>query len=383
MAWIAVLGGACRPVEDVSIPTVVILPTTTDTPTPTNTYTPSNTFTPTLTFTPSLTPSNTPTPTHTPTLTFTPSLTPTNTATFTLTPSITPTPTNTLRPTLTPSNTPVPPTPTFTPTDTPFPSFTPVPPTLTPSPIPTATVPQPVIFSFVTGGTNVVSGTPITVTWSANADVARLEIVGQTGAVVQSFPVSISGTQTIAAPANAGRVFSIRLVASRSGIDAIQSATVSVSCPSVWFFGDQFAPQGAGCPTQATSGTAAFQGFERGFMLYIGAPGFNRVYGLQNEGSRYIVVPNGWDGVTINASPPPDGLFIPQGVFNWVYYNTLAPIGTWNSALGWANGNIDQGPRTIQFEGSVGATSPFYIDSPVGAVFRFSGGDSGTWSRVR
>ncbi|MFN8449940.1 MAG: hypothetical protein U0521_15480 [Anaerolineae bacterium] len=27
-------------------------------------------------------------------------------------------------------------------------------------------------------------------------------------------------------------------------------------------------------------------------------------------------------------------------MFNWVYYKSLAPVGTWNSAIGWATGNI-------------------------------------------
>lgn len=384
MAWIGVLlVGACRPAEDVTIPTVVILPSPTITDTPTLTFTPSQTFTPSNTPTSTPTPTNTPTAsntptrtptfTHTPTATLTPSLTPSNTATFTAT----------LRPTLTPS--PEPPTATFTltPSDTPFPSFTPAPPTLTPSPVPSPTLPQPVIFQFnATSSTTVVSGTPIGVAWAADADAARLEVIGQAGAVVQSIPVGISGSQTLAAPLNAGRVFSVRLVATRLGQETTRSVVFNVTCPSLWFFGDQLAPPNTPCPSPATSIDGAYQGFERGFMIYLGGS-FNRIYGLQNEGARYIAVPNGWDGTTLNTSPAPAGLTIPDRMFNWVYYSTLAPIGTWNSAIGWANTPIALGPRTIQFEGAQSPTAAFYVDTPVGAVFRFSGGDSGTWTRIR
>jgi len=378
MAWIGVLMvGACRPVEDVTIPTVVVLPSPTITDTPTLTFTPSPTFTPSLTLTPTNTPTNTPTasntPTPTPTPTFTPTLTPTNTATFTRTP----------RPTLTPS--PEPPTPTFTltPSPTPSPSFTPIPPTLTPSPIPSPTLPQPIIFQFnAISGTTVVSGTLIGVAWAADADAARLEVIGQAGTVVQSIPVGMSGSQMLAAPPAAGRVFSVRLVATRLGQEALRSIVFNVTCPLMWFFGDQFAAPHAPCPSPTSSINGAYQGFERGFMIHLGGA-FNRIYGLQNDGARYIAVLNGWDGATLNASPAPAGLRIPEQMFNWVYYNTLAPIGTWNSALGWANTPIALGPRIIQFEGAQSPTAPFYIDTPVGAVFRFSGGDSGTWTRIR
>ena len=118
-------------------------------------------------------------------------------------------------------------------------------------------------------------------------------------------------------------------------------------------------------------------------MLYVSANGLNHIYGLQYDGSLYIGYINGWDGSTLNTSPAPSGRFMPQEMFNWAYYNTLAPIGSWNSALGWATANIVNAPRTIQWENAVGGSNPFYIDAPDGAVYRFSGGDSGTWSRVR
>jgi hypothetical protein len=37
----------------------------------------------------------------------------------------------------------------------------------------------------------------------------------------------------------------------------------------------------------------------------------------------------------------------------------------------------------VQWENSVGGTSPFYVDTADGAIIRFSGGDTGTWARIR
>jgi hypothetical protein len=70
-------------------------------------------------------------------------------------------------------------------------------------------------------------------------------------------------------------------------------------------------------------------------------------------------------------------------MFNWAYYNTSAPGGNWSDVLGWATSAILNAPRTIQWENAVGALNPFYIDAPDGGVYRFSGGESGTWGRLR
>ena len=118
-------------------------------------------------------------------------------------------------------------------------------------------------------------------------------------------------------------------------------------------------------------------------MFYVSANGLNHVYGLQNANSLYIGYTNAWNGSTINSAGAPSGRFIPQEMFNWAYYNTLAPIGSWNSALGWGTANIVNAPRTIQFENAVGGSNPFTIDAPDGAIYRFSGGDNGSWSRLR
>jgi hypothetical protein len=55
-------------------------------------------------------------------------------------------------------------------------------------------------------------------------------------------------------------------------------------------------------------------------------------------------------------------------------------VGAWNNAIGWATANINNDVRTIQFEQN---SLAFYIDAPGNIVFRFSGGDSGTWTRIK
>lgn len=345
------------------LPTVAVLPTLT--PSATFTATPTPTNTPTATATATTTPTPTLTRTPTPTATRTPTLTRTPTATWTATPTATPTITRTPRPTRTPTRTP-----TFTPSATRTPSLT-----------PTANVPQ--IISFQPSAANVQANTTIIFYYATvNADSARIEQLNQQGALIQSYPVPVSGQFPVLVQSTFGRVLVFRFVAVRGGAEVAQSVTIGVSCQIPWFFGDAIAPVDAGCPQSlAAAASGAFQPFERGVMIYVTASALNRVFTLQNDGSRYLAYINGWDGTTQNTSPAPSGLFIPQQMFNWVYYNTLSPNGlSWNSALGWATSNIDTNTRTVQYETGTGR---FYIDAPGGVVYRFSGGDNGQWARIR
>lgn len=361
---------ACQPSDEVVVvPTLMVLPSPTITDTPTDTpiptwtftYTPSETPSDTPTFT--LTPSNTPLPTRTSTPTFTPSFTATSTPTDTYTPTFTPS--NTFTPSLTPSDTF---TPTLTPTET-----------MTPTPTPLAQ-----IITFGASPTSATAGTLVRLAWTTVAEVVRIEQLDQNGAITQTFPPQpATGTLMVVVP-NTGRLVQYRLVALRAGAEVSQTIPVTIICAAGWFFGDQYAPPGTGCPgSAALVGQGAFQRFEHGMMIYVNANGLNRIYGLQNDGSRYVALTNGWDGVTVRNDPAPSGRFIPEQMFNWAYYNTLAPIGSWNSAIGWGTSAIDLNNRIIQWEGPVGGTGPFFIDAPNAEVYRFSGGDVGTWMRIK
>lgn len=384
--WISILVSlvvlaACQPSEQiVVVPTLAVLPSPTITDTPTYTPFPTWTDTPTPTETPSLTPTFTLTPSDTPTETDTPTLT--------LTPSNTWTPSKTLFPTLTPSNTPTD-TPTHTRTPLPTRTFTPVPPTRTPT---FTATPLAQIITFGADMTTVTPGASVRLAWSTLADLVRIELLNQNGSLIQSFtalpPV---GSLVVITPSNQGRSVQYRLVASRTGTEAglqgaeaSQTISISIVCAVSWFFGDQYVPPGTPCPAAVGAvAQGAFQRFERGVMIYVNANGLNRVYGLQNDSARYLGAVSGWDGTTIDESAAPAGFFRPEQMLNWAYYHTLAPVGTWNSAIGWATTPLDTGFRTVQWEGSIGGSSPFYVDAPNGEIYRFSGGDAGTWIRVR
>ncbi len=332
------LFAACQPQQSqvVELPTLASLPTLTPSDTPT--ITPSPTATLTLT------------PTDTPTVT--PTVTPSLTVTASLTPTFTLTPTNTVTAT-----------PTFTDT-----------PTLTVTP----NTPQ--ILDFTSSATSAAPNTNVTLRWSTIADSARIDQLNQQGAIVQTFSVPPSGEITVAIPGNYGRLAVYRLAALRGGQEATRSIPITVTCAIAWFFGNEFAPANSGCPVAVGAvASGKYQPFERGLMIYVTANGLDRIYGLQNDGSRYISYRSDWDDDDdLDYPDPPDDLEKPQEDFRWAYLNTLAPVGTWQDALGWATADINRDSRTIQYE----ETGAFYIDTPNG-VYRFSGGDSGNWMKIR
>jgi hypothetical protein len=220
-------------------------------------------------------------------------------------------------------------------------------------------------------------------TWNAIADTARIDQLNQQGAVVQSFSVIPSGSLPVTVPGNLGRVVVYRLAVQRAGQEVTFSLAITIQCSHSWFFGDQFAPPNAGCPTAVGAvASGHFQQFERGYMIYITANGLNLVYGLVFQDNRFIAYLNSWDGVTIEtcANNPPSGFIAPKNVFNWAYCKTNAPIGSWSQSIGWATTDLNSDNRTIQFEDN--STGAFYIDTPVG-VFRFNGPSPNTWTKIK
>lgn len=393
----------CQPEPTIVIPTLMQLATETPSPIPsetpipptatpmTPTDVPTRTFTSTPTPTLTLTSTSTPSFTSTPTITLTtfPTATPTVTNTRNViaitplpasnTPSITPTLTRTRRPTRTFTRTQTPP---ATATHTTTITLTPAPPTATP------TSDDPTIITFGASAAIVAPGTTVIFGWQANGDSARLDQLNAAGVVNTSIPVATTGQYSLVIPGNLGRQLIYRLVVIKNGRETSLNVPLTITCPIAYFFGDAFAPSTSACPAaQAAVGTGAYQNFQRGVMIYVNASvnnaPFNHVYGLVATDLSYAGFVNGWDGTTLREETPPAGLFTPQQMFNWAYYNTFAPIGGWNEALGWATAPIDTSNRTIQYEGDVGGSNAFYIDAPGGAIFRFSGGDSGTWARIK
>lgn len=322
---------------------------------------------PTLMVLPSLTPTDpateTPVPSATPTETATE--TPTSTATHTAT--FTPTTTNTPHPTATATSTVTPlPTATHTPSQTPIPSATPTP-------------DMPEIVRFTGSSQSAAPGGRVTLQWTTIADNVRIDQLNQQGVPIQTFPVAANGEITMTIPSSATTLVVYRLVALRGPNEVSESFAVTITCPVAWFFGNEFAPPGSGCPTAVGAvGPAQYQQFQGGHMLYINANSMNKIYGLVSNGNQYMAYTSAYNAATPYL-PPPAGLYAPEEHLRWAFMNTNAPIGDWQSAIGWALSPLNGGQRTIQFSD----TGMFFIDTPQGNVFRFSGGDSGTWLQVK
>ncbi|MFW5748746.1 MAG: hypothetical protein ACOCYT_03950 [Chloroflexota bacterium] len=349
--------GGSEEAEVGQLPTRFVAPT--DPPTATATATDPSSPTPLATFTATNTPSLTPTDTltTTPTLSPTPSLSPTPraTATFTLTPPPTAT------------NTPIP----------------------TATPIASATPNTPQINSFEASAASVAGGTPITLTWQAVGDIARIDQLGEQGTVQQTFSVQVTGQLPVTVPNTGGQVI-YRLTVQRGGQEVSRSipVQVQVTCAIPWFFGAQLAPPEAGCPLAAqTNITGKLQVFERGIMLNLSINAEDRVYGLNGQNNRYMVYRNNWDGVTTYTVPcgtAPAGLQNPQDVFNWAYHNTLGTVGLWcdaTNSIGWAVAPANLSVSfTVQFEAT---GTGFYIGIPGFSTVRISGEpQTGTWQRL-
>lgn len=332
-------------------------------------------------------------PTDTPGVTPTtevPTITPSATLTLTFTPTITLSATPSL--TFTPSNTSPPrPTATFTLTA----SFTPEPATFTPEVTNTPDTPQ--IISFQASSTTAVGGGTVELTWEASGDIARIDRLNQLGQVVQTFSVTPSGQLPVTIPANEGSTITYRLAITRGNQEVTSTLTITVSggsgnCAINWFFGNEFAPQGVGCPTAVASQVpGAYQPFQTGRMLYLQST--NKIYtlveanGVLTDGAVSEIT-NGWDGTSTYQSlgcgnAPGSGLFEPQQMFAWAYCTTMGPGGLWSSSLGFATTAIDTSQRTIQFD-SAGA---LYVDVPGGAVYRLTpvpvGQLSSTWQKIK
>lgn len=331
---------------------------------------------------PTATPTDAPpteTPTHTPTSTFTPSATviePTATMTFT------------------PSNTaPAQPTATFTLTAT----VTEAPPTATSEISPTSDTPQ--IITFTASSSVAAAGGTVELRWETIGDETRIDRLNQLGQVLETFSVTPTGQLPVTIPANQGASISYRITAKRNQQEVTSTLTITVSgtggggtpCTIPWFFGNEYAPANAGCPTvAATQVNGAHQAFQTGRMISIEAT----IYTLINTGSptsgELTQNFNTWDGSSeyanyssCSSTPIPAGLFAPQQMFANVYCNTLGPLGIWQNSLGFATAPIETGLRMIQVDPS----GALYVDSPDGSVYRLQpvpvGQQTTIWTKIK
>ena len=284
------------------------------------------------------------------------------------------TPTNTVLPTNTVTNTPTP-IPTFTPTstitNTPTASYTitPRPPTGTATLTPTATntatptasdTPDlPIITTFTSTAFSVVGGSPVTLIWETNGEVANINQLNAQGIIVNSFSVTPNGQLPVTVPNNESIVM-YELTIQRGGQSTssqIQIA-IQVACANAWFFASTISTADVGCPAgPPITTTGKVQLFERGLMFNVVVNGENRVYGLTEPDARYVYHISLWDGQTVHTSGcgnAPAGLLDPADVFNWMYHTQFGPQATWcdpNFGIGWARSVVDPANvMTLQFQ---------------------------------
>lgn len=348
--------GACTPNSTAQLPTIAVIPSSTITLTPSVTLTRTATNTSTATQTPSNTATDTPTITLTPSIT----LTPTNTSTTTLTPTDTPLPTNTPTETFTPSNTPLA-------TATPLPTETPVP--------PTATV-APTIKSLTASPANVQAGGQVVIQWDADADKAILDELTPGNALIATFNVAASGSQTFVMTTDNGNTVNFRLTVTKGGKNALATTTVTISCASPWIV----TPTPTGCPQAAQVGAFTTQSFQQGIAFYI--PNTNQVFFLASNGAAVNVFTNTWNSsIVIPTSVPPSGFTDPTGPIGYIWHNFPWSDGrNLQTVVGWGAGPSQNYNGTMQ----VGSSSNIiYIKGPTGATYRLTmSGNVGTWALV-
>ncbi|MFQ3566974.1 MAG: hypothetical protein SNJ59_08225 [Aggregatilineales bacterium] len=282
---------------------------------------------PTLAVLPTLTPSETPPPTETPTIAFTDTAVPTETAT----------PTSTFIPSNTPEDTPIP-TETGAPTETPSPTFTPsltitntITPTLTLTPTPSPDLPP--LGGLAALAAQVTILPPEirygTATLTAIAVQRDLRLGATPTAVTIAAPVILP---TLGAPLLGTPFMPVPLppapanclypppggLGALLGIDPTFSA--SIGCP-------------IGMPPVPVVVAAAWQPFERGFMIYLqGAPG--SIYVLTNDNRFRFFIDTWVSGVDPESGGelPPPGLVEPVRGFGNVWRSNPSV----RAALGWA-----------------------------------------------
>ncbi len=274
---------------------------------------------PTLAVLPTLPPSETPPPTETPAIVFTDTAAPTETAT----------PTATFIPSNTPEDTPTP-TETIAPTETPLPTFTPsltitntITPTLTLTPTPSPDLPP--LGGLAALAAQVTILPPEirygTATLTAIAVQRDLRLGATPTAVTLAAPVILPtpfAPMPLPPPPTSCLYPPPGGLGALLGIDPTFSA--SIGCP-------------VGMPPVPAVVSAAWQPFERGFMIYLqGAPG--SIYVLTNDNRFRLFIDTWVAGVDPESGGelPPPGLVEPVRGFGNVWRSNPSV----RAALGWA-----------------------------------------------
>lgn len=160
-----------------------------------------------------------------------------------------------------------------------------------------------------------------------------------------------------------------------NGVAISKEVSVQPSCPYTFFVADSDT-QDDHCPDgNARAVNAAYQSFERGFMVWTEATeGSNgaAVTAFFNNGTLMQVYDN-WTGQTYDlGGTPPDGLSAPERGFGWAWSQN-AQI---RDGLGWATGAEQSYSATRQgvqaFCSKIVTSTPVYQTLPDGRTVRFS-----------
>lgn len=196
---------------------------------------------------------------------------------------------------------------------------------------PATSAPPPQIALFTAAPEIVPRGGTVTLTWDVrNARDVAVWLLQPGGPLSQSAPDPASGTWTVTLPTY--HVDSANFALFVTGLDGSQlqdSLMVDVICPYSYFFGPTAEP--LTCPEgPATDVQAAFQRFERGYMIW--RADTSDIYVLYDSGlvNRYK---DSWQGEVLQfPEVAPEGTYRPDRGFGKVWIDNPQV----RSGLGWA-----------------------------------------------
>ena len=203
---------------------------------------------------------------------------------------------------------------------------------------PAATLPedaQPEVLSFMVTPNEVDRGGAINVYWNViNARAVLVSRLNNDRQPVEFFVnPALAGTWVLTLPEQVAdrATFQLHIVGPDDTVMQ-REMSVNVRCPYTYFFGSD---PNAGCPQSGLLEVqAAYQPFERGFMIWRGDT--RQIYVFSNATGQSYVVPDTWtENETIDiAAQPPAGLYAPERGFAKVWLNQVDVM----NGLGWATG---------------------------------------------
>ena len=207
------------------------------------------------------------------------------------------------------------------------------------------------IRAFSVSPTSAERGSVVTLSWeTANASRVSVALANESGGIgdIVADNLPLSGSASYSIPLNVvGDRLGFKLLAQGGdGRETVRDASVSFACAS-----ESLLP--GSCPADRRLVPAAFQAFERGFMIWRGDT--RRIYALYQDGS-WQEFADTWTASDPDPSgEPPAGLVKPVRGFGKVWAQNSGA-----SRLGWATGNEQAYSATWETHTVGGATAPVF-----------------------